>query len=401
MDLLMRPLIAAIASALAILAAPVLAQTPPQDAAGYFPAAGPSKRWERRKPEQVGIDASKLNAAVKLARKNEMPWRRELGEQLFHDSVLEPAAAAPLGPTIDRSGPSGVILRRGYVVAEWGDTDRVEMAFSLTKSYLSTVAGLALEAGQIINLRDRVATYVRDNFDSRRNSRVTWQQLLQQTSEWQGEMWSKPDAADRRAGRDRVLQEPGTFWEYNDVRVNALAFALTSVWKKPLPEVLKEFVMDPIGASDSWQWHGYRNSYVAVEGRTILSVSGGGHWGGGLWASAWDHARYGYLFLRRGQWAGRRVISEQWIRQALTPSTLMPTYGYLWWLNTDRQLYPGASQSSFFAQGSGGNLIWIDPEHDLVAVARWLRPDRFDEFFAAVTAALEHESQSPAAKNAP
>jgi CubicO group peptidase (beta-lactamase class C family) len=388
MDMPMGPWIAAVSGALAILAAPVCAQTSRQESSAYFPPAGPSKAWERRQPEQVGIDPSKLEAAVKFARKNEMPWRRELGEQLFHDSVLEPAAAAPLGPVIDRSGPSGVILRHGYVVAEWGDAERVEMAFSLTKSYLSSVAGRAVETGLIVDLRDRVATYVRDNFEGRRNSRVTWQQLLQQTSEWQGEMWSKPDVADRRAGRDRSLQDPGTFWEYNDVRVNALAFALTSVWKKPLPEVLKEYIMDPIGASDTWQWHGYRNSYFAIDGRAILSVSGGGHWGGGLWASAWDHARYGYLFLRRGDWAGKRVISEDWVRQALTPSTLMPTYGYLWWLNTDRKLYPGASRSSFFAQGSGGNVIWIDPEHDLVAVARWLRPDKFDEFFAAVTGAV-------------
>lgn len=358
---------------------------------GYFPPPGPSKTWERRQPEQVGLDSGMLEAAVKLARKNEMPWRRELGEQIFHDSVLEPAAATPLGPTLDRAGPSGVILRHGYVVAEWGDAERVEMAFSITKSYLSTVAGLAMEAGLIIDPRDRVATYVRENFDSRRNSRVTWQQLLQQTSEWQGEMWSKPDAADRRAGRDRSLQEPGTFWEYNDVRVNALAFALTQVWKRTLPEVLKEYVMDPIGASDSWRWHGYRNSVTNVDGRNLVSVSGGGHWGGGLWASAWDHARYGYLFLRRGEWAGKRVVSENWVKQALTPSTLMPTYGYLWWLNTGRQLYPAASAESFFAQGSGGNVIWIDPANDIVVVARWLRPERFDDFFAAVTAAIDRD----------
>jgi CubicO group peptidase (beta-lactamase class C family) len=365
----------------------VQAQAPAE--LSYFPPAGPSKAWERRAPDQVGFNPGLLDAAVRLARRNETPWRREVGEQIFHDSISEPAAAAPLGPTIDRGGPSGVILRHGYVVAEWGDTDRVEMAFSITKSYLSTVAGLAVEQGRILDLRDRVTTYVRENFDSRRNSRVTWQQLLQQTSEWQGEMWSKPDIADRRAGRDRSLQEPGTFWEYNDVRVNALAFALTKVWQRPLPDVLREYVMDPIGASGSWQWHGYRNSIVNIDGRVVASVSGGGHWGGGLWANVWDHARYGYLFLRHGEWAGRRVVTENWIKQALTPSVLMPTYGYLWWLNTDRQLYPKASAASFFAQGSGGNVIWIDPAHDLVVVARWLRPERFDEFFGAVTAAIE------------
>lgn len=387
-----RSVFVALALALVGFAPPVRAEAP-RTGTHYFPPPGPSKAWERRQPEQVGLDSGKLEAAVKLARKNEMPWRRELGDQIFHDSVLEPATAEPLGPTLDRGGPSGVILRHGYVVAEWGDADRVEMAFSITKSYLSTVAGLAVEAGLIIDPRDRVATYVHENFDSRRNARATWQQLLQQTSEWQGEMWSKPDVADRRAGRDRSLQEPGTFWEYNDVRVNALAFALTKVWQRPLPEVLKEYVMDPIGASSTWQWHGYRNSFITVDGRNLVSVSGGGHWGGGLWANAWDHARYGYLFLRRGEWGGKRVISEQWVTQALTPSTLMPSYGYLWWLNTGRQLYPAASAESFFAQGSGGNVIWIDPANDLVAVVRWLRPERFDDFFAAVNAAINRDGQ--------
>ncbi len=370
----------------------------PSSGQRYFPPAGPSKTWERRKPEQVGLDPDKLEAAVKFARRNEMPWRREVGEQIFSNNVLEAAAAAPLGPTLDRAGPSGVILRQGYVVAEWGETDRVEMAFSITKSYLSTVAGLAVESGLILNTKDRVETYVRENFDSRRNSRVTWQQLLQQTSEWQGEMWGKPDAVDRRAGRDRALQEPGAFWEYNDVRVNALAFALTAVWKQPLPDVLKQHVMDPIGASNTWQWHGYHNSFIAVDGRSVISVSGGGHWGGGLWANAWDHARYGYLFLCRGKWAGKSIVSEQWIRQALTPSTIMPSYGYLWWLNTNRQLYPGASATSFLAQGSGGNVIWIDPENDLVVVARWLRPDKFDEFFGAVSGAVLRPSGGPAVR---
>jgi CubicO group peptidase (beta-lactamase class C family) len=114
--------------------------------------------------------------------------------------------------------------------------------------------------------------------------------LLNQTSEWEGVMWGKPDVADRRRGYNRSLEEPGTFWEYNDVRVNRLALSLLRVWNKPLPQVLKEEIMDPIGASDTWVWHGYRNSYVQLHGRAVQSVSGGSHWGGGLWASTRDRA---------------------------------------------------------------------------------------------------------------
>ena len=90
------------------------------------------------------------------------------------------------------------------------------------------------------------------------------------------------------------------------MRVNRLALSLLRVWNNPLPVVLKEEIMDPIGASDTWVWHGYRNSYVQLNGRAVQSVSGGSHWGGGLWASTRDHARFGYLFLRNGNWNGGR-----------------------------------------------------------------------------------------------
>lgn len=62
-------------------------------------------------------------------------------------------------------------------------------------------------------------------------------------------------------------------------------------------------------------------------------VSGGVHWGGGLWANAYDHARIGYLYLRRGRWRDQPVLSEEWVARTTTPSTLNPDYGMLWWLN--------------------------------------------------------------------
>ena len=102
------------------------------------------------------------------------------------------------------------------------------------------------------------------------------------------EEWDKPDWADRPPrGRTpeelkaRELREPGTRFKYNDVRVNRLSLALLRVFKRPLPEVLREHVMDPIGASPTWRWHGYENSWVLLDGQRMQSVSGGGHWGGG------------------------------------------------------------------------------------------------------------------------
>ena len=350
----------------------------------YFPA--PGNAWEKRRPAELGLDNARIDSAVAFAQASETRWLKNMAEQLKQNTAREPYPDI-LGPYKDRGGPAGIILRNGYIVAEWGDTERVDMTFSVAKSYVSTVAGLALDRGLIASVHDPVRRTVTDGgFDSPHNAPITWHMMLNQTNEWEGTLWDKPDVADRRAGRDRSLNAPGTFWEYNDVRVNRTALALLRVWKRPLPEVLKELVMDPIGASPTWEWHGYRNAYVGIGGRRVQSVSGGGHWGGGMWASTRDHARFGYLFLRRGKWKDRQLLSERWIQLATTPTDIKPVYGYMWWLNTNRAQYKSAPASSFFALGAGNNVIWIDPEHDIVAVVRWIEGSRVDGFLQRVVA---------------
>src|SRR5690606_38402364 len=153
-----------------------------------------------------------------------------------------------LGPTKKRGGPAGMIIKDGYLLASWGDTQRVDMTFSVTKSFLSTMAALAEDQGLIQSVTDKVRDYVWDGtFDGAHNSKITWEHLLQQNSDWSGELWSGKDWADRppsEGGLDdwkfRKLNKPGTVMEYNDVRVNVLAYSLTHVWRKPLPMVLKE-----------------------------------------------------------------------------------------------------------------------------------------------------------------
>jgi CubicO group peptidase (beta-lactamase class C family) len=178
-------------------------------------------------------------------------------------------------------------------------------------------------------------------------------------------------------------------WVHNDVRVNLLSLSLLRVWRRPLPEVLKQEIMDPIGASDTWEWHGYRNSDVMIDGRTMKSVSGGGHWGGGLFINARALARLGYLMLRRGAWEERRILSDAWMERMLTPCAVEPTYGYLWWLNTGGKLWPSAPHSSFAMRGFGSNVVWVDPEHELVLVVRWFDWEKLDGILARVLAAVK------------
>ncbi len=165
---------------------------------------------------------------------------------------------------------------------------------------------------------------------------------------------------------------PGTLWEYNDVRVNRLSLALLRVFRQRLGGVLRREVMDPIGASAGWEWQPYRNAWVEIDGRRVPSVPGGSHWGGGLWMSSRDHARFGLLVQRGGRWGARQIVSQAWIDEIRKPGALNPQYGLMWWLNTSRAQLPSAPASSFAARGAGSNVIWIDPEHDLVVAVRWI-----------------------------
>jgi CubicO group peptidase (beta-lactamase class C family) len=110
--------------------------------------------------------------------------------------------------------------------------------------------------------------------------------------------------AEAPKGTRRVLKKPGSYYEYNDVRVNRLSLCLLQLFKEPLPSVLKRRVMDPIGASNGWKWDGYRNSTVKVDGKDMISVPGGGHWGGGIVISARDLALMGLLVAQGGLWNG-------------------------------------------------------------------------------------------------
>lgn len=382
--------------------------------ATYFPE--PGDRWERRAPAAVGMDPARLAAAVAFAVEKEAssPRDRELAH--YQTFGREPFGFAT-GPFAERGPATGIILRHGYIVAEWGEPERVDMTFSVTKSFLSSTVGLAVDRGLIRSVHDTVAKamapilvvgegqasrraerlgapeFLRP-FETEHNRTITWDHLLRQTSDWEGTLWGKPDWADRPTGppagwTTRARVPAGSAYEYNDVRVNVLALAALQVWRRPLPEVLREFVMDPIGASSTWRWFGYDDSWIVLDGRAVQSVSGGGHWGGGMFISARDQARFGYLTLRRGRWGDREVLSEEWVRQALTPTPVQPTYGYMnWFLNTDRKLWPSAPATAFAHLGNGTNIVYVDPENDLVVVARWIENDAVDGLLQRVLASI-------------
>ena len=381
----------------------------------YVPPAG---SWERRAPEQMGMDGVKLQDAIVFAKQNEVKAPRDLEAAHYQTFGREPFGNA-VGPMKSRGEPSGIVVRRGYIVAEWGDPARVDMTFSVTKSFVSTSVGLAVDRGMIRSIDDSVYQYMAPvlhavvpslrseggtgqydartpiaPFETPHNRTITWRHLLQQTSDWEGTLWGKPEWADRPTGapeqwatRERL--GPGTAYEYNDTRVNALALASLNVWRRPLPGVLREYVMDPIGASPTWRWYGYDNSWVILDGQLIQSVAGGGHWGGGMFISAYDQGRFGLLTLRNGRWGARQLISESWIRQSRTPTAVQPDYGFMnYFLNTGRKRLPSAAETVYMHLGNGTNAIICDPENDLVVVVRWIESNALDGLMQRVYASL-------------
>ncbi|WP_036381859.1 serine hydrolase [Muricauda sp. MAR_2010_75] len=356
----------------------------------YFPTR--YETWKTAEKNQFKYNASQLNTAIDFAKNNEYSGSRDLRQAILEGFKREPFHEI-LGPTKKRGGPAGMIIKDGYLIASWGDTKRVDMTFSVTKSFLSTVAALAEDQGLIQNVKDKVGDYVWDGtFDGAHNSKITWEHLLQQNSDWSGELWGGKDWADRppsEGGLDdwkfRTLNEPGTVMEYNDVRVNVLAYALTHVWRKPLPMVLKEQIMDNIGATPTWRWYGYDHAWTVIDGLKMKSVTGGGHSGAGLFIATGDMARFGLLFLNNGKWKDQQLISESWIKKATQPSVPNVNYGYMWWLNQKGpRHWEDVPEHVFYAAGFGGNFIVVDQKSGLLIVTRWLEPSQIGAFVKQV-----------------
>ncbi len=359
----------------------------------YFPE---KDNWQSQAPSALGFDSDKLKKAVQFAKDNEYSGDKDLRIAILKGFAKEPFHEI-LGPTKKRGGPAGLIIKDGYIAAHWGDLERVEMTFSVTKSYLSTMAGLAKDAKLLNSVDDPVNQYVWDGtFDGQHNGKITWRHLLDQSSDWSGELFGIKDWADRppsEGGLDewkyRQLQEPGTVMEYNDVRVNVLAYSLLQVWRQPLPQVLKQRIMDPVGASTSWRWFGYDHAWTNVDGIKMQSVTGGGHSGGGVFVSTLDQARFGLLFLNNGKWKDQQLISKDWVKSATTASKPNPSYGFMWWLNQGPRAWKNVDEPHlFYAAGFGGNFVVIDQKRQLMVVTRWLEPRQIGQMMELVLDSL-------------
>ena len=194
---------------ISVLAMPLAAQ------AQTFPGAD----WQRKTPAEAGINPQLLKDAIDFAVASEIKNPRDLKLNHYRTFGREPFGDA-IGPIKDRGDLTGVIIHKGALVAEWGEPQRVDMTHNVTKSFLSSVVGLAYDGGMIRSVDDLARDYMApiqlysplptgnraermgapdllDLFGTPHNRTVTWNHLLRQTSDWEGVLWGKPDWADR------------------------------------------------------------------------------------------------------------------------------------------------------------------------------------------------------------
>jgi CubicO group peptidase (beta-lactamase class C family) len=346
-----------------------------------------------------------LSEAIAHAQAHEVPWPRDPASDPARWGVhhADPPPFNRLrGPVHARGGVSGVIRVRGEEVAAWGEPDRADLTYSVAKTYLALLAGVAHARGLLPDANARIAERLPGiGFDDAHNREITWAHMLEQTSEWQGSCFGMPDQVEhhRRVAHDpkppqgkkgdlRALQQPGSYWEYNDVRINQLSLALLHLFGRPLPEVFQEAVLRPLGAGREFLWEGYDEAWAEVGGLRMQSVPGGTHWGGGVSISARDQARIGQLLLDEGMHAGQALLPRDWVRRMQQPCAIAPFYGWLTWLNRDGAMFADASRESWFMVGAGGHYVWIDPAHQAVIVVRWIDPAHSPGFVTRAARAL-------------
>jgi len=165
------------------MAPAALAASSASSSAAYFP---PPSNWAHKTPAQLGINQARLADAIAFAQSRETERERDFSDQ-------RKTFGEPLGSLPARRAPTnGVVIYKGYVVAEFGDTRFVDPTYSVAKSMLATVAGVALRDGRIADLNQPVGRRVLDGgYASAQNAAVTWKHHLQQESEWEGSLWGK------------------------------------------------------------------------------------------------------------------------------------------------------------------------------------------------------------------
>jgi len=302
----------------------------PATAGDYWPA----ETWRTSKPEKQGLDSKILD---------------RIGEYVQKDFP----------------GTSSVLLvRNGYVVFEkyyQATKDELRATYSMTKSVISALTGIAIEKGLIESEASKVYGYLPDSIRSGMNDdarKITIQHLLTMASgfESNGGTGTMEPVLLKMYFERGLNSAPGEGFGFNGNNPNLLSIIITEKSGMRASEFAQKHLFDPIGIQQAKWDEGVQYTMGAY----------------GLRLSTMDMAKLGYLYLRKGKWKGIQVLSEQWVAKSTRKQTPIPTefqtpgindaYGYLWWTMSYGE------HSAFSAIGYDGQRICVIPDYDLVIV---------------------------------
>lgn len=308
-------------------------------------------------------------------------WAQGNAEELgFNPSTLEEIAAQA-----DPQTNCLLVTRHGEIVGEWyyngWDENSTELVMSVTQAYASTLVGIAQDEGHL-DVDDRVSQYIPE-WTGTPSADVTIRDLLSHTSgrestnsigntQLHQALITAPDPGRFAVGLSQDHPR-GTVWSQNLPAIELLNPILQAATGRDPAEYAQEKLFDPIGAD-----------------HTRFTQNGAGFtWMHSfLETSCRDAARFGYLFLRQGNWNGNQVVSSDWVNEATNPSQdLNRGWGHLWWLNepgslvsidnvltpdyeepSDLRLVPEAPEDMYWALGFQGRFIQVHPATDTVVV---------------------------------
>lgn len=270
----------------------------------------------------------------------------------------------------------------------------LETSWSVAKSFVSTLIGIAIDDGLISGVDEPVTDHVPELAErDARFEQITLRDLLTMTSglryeesdlPWAGDdtlTYYGIDLRDVALERTEIERPPGQEWLYNNYNPLLLGLVLERATGETVSEYMSTALWRPLGAASdaTWSLDSEDSGFEKMES--------------GLNATALDYARFGLLFLHGGRWAGERIVSNEWVRTATAPRTATEYasgYGFFWWTDSERR-------GNFYALGNYGQYIYVAPEASTVIVrlgSDWgLGNDGWLDAFRDITDQLEPEGR--------
>lgn len=278
-----------------------------------------------------------------------------------------------------------LIVRNGKLVAEGyckdnEDINNMHNIKSATKSVTSILTGIMLDNGELDSLNCRLFDYLPQYFnDNNHKKDITLRHVLTMETglEFDDDIHTREMLYNRGSSLKFVLDrdlvfEPGTSFYYGDGNPQLLSGLIFEITGKTESEFAKEYLFGPLGISN-YIWESTH------DGLSLGAI--------GLWLTPRDMAKIGVLMAKNGLWNGARVVSETWIKESTRDQSSFSNYGYYWYPIEDK---------AFYAEGHGGQLIWVYPEYDLVVVITsdsyaksWNLSAPYTDIFSGIIASLK------------